>query len=261
MSILSKIVEAKRTSIAAEMMAMPWARLEERLPTQPSAKSFAQAICNTARPQRPALIAEIKKASPSKGLIREEFNPTAHALAYQNGGASCISVLTDQHFKGSVQHFIDVRKATPLPLLRKDFMIDPWQILHSRIIGADCILLIMAILSDQQASELCAVAEAYSLDVLIEVHDQLELDRALALPERCMIGVNNRNLHDFSMDLQTTRLLLKELPIDRIGISESGIHSPGDVEFARNAGAKGILVGESLMRQSDLETATKTLLG
>jgi len=260
MSILTEIVKAKRLENAREMQMHSMASLERELITCPPVRNFKQAICNPVVSSRPALIAEIKKASPSRGLIRENFLPAEHAISYQNGGATCLSVLTDVNFSGCLQHFSEVRAISPLPLLRKDFIIDPWQVLQSRIAGADCILLIMAILSDVEALELYDAAKSYCLDVLVEVHDMPEFERALLLPAQCMIGINNRNLHDFSMDLQTTKTLLKELPNDRVGVSESGIHSPKDVEFATLSGAKAILVGEALMRKPNLKLAVEELL-
>ncbi len=260
MSVLDDIVAAKRLELVQAKARTPLSTLEAQLADRPPTKGFAQAVHDVASRQEVALIAEIKKASPSKGLIRADFNPAAHAKDYQLGGATCLSVLTNVHFMGSDDHFTEARSANQLPMLRKDFMIDPWQILQSRCLGADCVLLIMAILSDEQAAELQAIAQSYQLDVLVETHDRVELDRALQLPANCLIGVNNRNLHNFSTDLQTTAHLLQEAPKSRTYVSESGIHTPSDVKAVTSVGAAAILVGESLMRQENLADATQQLL-
>ncbi|MBL4616434.1 MAG: indole-3-glycerol phosphate synthase TrpC [Robiginitomaculum sp.] len=260
MSILDKIVHGKRRELLQETTITPLFELQQQVQNCPPVRGFKHAISNPVIANRPALIAEIKKASPSKGLIRENFNPKKHAVSYKEGGASCLSVLTNNYFMGNDEHFISARTSTNLPMLRKDFIIDPWQIYQSRVIGADCILLIMAILSTDKALELYETCMKLELDVLVEVHDKRELQRALLLPDNCMIGINNRNLHDFSTDLNTTTGLLARIGEDRVVISESGIKTPADVNKVTKAGAKGILVGESLMRQGDIQAATQKLL-
>ncbi|PHR60293.1 MAG: indole-3-glycerol phosphate synthase [Robiginitomaculum sp.] len=260
MSVLDDIVAAKRLELVQAKAQISIVTLQTEVKHCPPTRGFAQAIHDAALRQEVALIAEIKKASPSKGLIRANFCPATHAKEYQLGGATCLSVLTDIHFMGTDAHFTEARNANQLPMLRKDFMIDPWQILQSRQLGADCVLLIMAILSDAQAAELQAIAQSCQLDVLVETHDLAELDRALQLPATCLIGVNNRNLHNFNTDLQTTDHLLQSAPKSRTYVSESGIHSPADVKAVTRAGAVAILVGESLMRQENLADATRHLL-
>jgi indole-3-glycerol phosphate synthase len=206
------------------------------------------------------LVAELKKSSPSGGLIREDFDPAALARAYAEGGATCLSVLTDgPYFAGSAEHLKLARKAVDLPVLRKDFVLDPWQVYESRVMGADCILLILAALGDEQASELAELARALDLDVLAEVHDRAELDRALWL-QTSLIGINNRNLKTLTTDLQTTIELAPLVPPDRFLISESGITSHADVQRLAAAGVHCYLVGESLLRQPDVRKAAHTLL-
>jgi indole-3-glycerol phosphate synthase len=260
MSILDKIVHDKRCELLQETTITPLSEMQKQIQNYPPVRGFKHAISNPVIPDRPALIAEIKKASPSKGLIREDFKPKEHAISYKEGGASCLSVLTNNYFMGNNEHFISARTSTNLPMLRKDFIIDPWQIYQSRILGADCVLLIMAILSTDKALELYQTCMNLDLDVLVEVHNSQELQRALLLPDNCMIGINNRNLHDFSTDLNTTTDLLTRINEDRIVISESGISTADDVNQVTKAGAKGILVGESLMQQGDIQAATQKLL-
>jgi indole-3-glycerol phosphate synthase len=206
------------------------------------------------------LIAEIKKASPSKGLIRQDFDPPAHARAYQAGGAACLSVLTDQeYFQGHEDYLIAAREACTLPVIRKDFMIDPWQVEESRAIGADAILIIVAALEDGAMAEIEAAAIECGMDVLVEVHDEAELERALRLRSR-LIGVNNRNLKTFEVDLQKTYELVKRAPAGCTFVAESGLTSRADLDAMAEHGIRCFLVGESLMRQDDVEAATRTLV-
>ncbi len=207
------------------------------------------------------LIAEIKKASPSKGLIREDFDPAAHARAYEAGGAACLSVLTDaQYFQGSAKYLIRAREACDLPVLRKDFMIDPWQADEARMMGADAILIIVAALEDSRMAEIESAAMAHGMDVLVEVHDAAELQRAYRLKSR-LIGVNNRNLKDFVVDFDRTLEVLKDAPPGITFVAESGIASHADIRRLADNGINCFLVGEALMRQPDIEAATRALLG
>jgi indole-3-glycerol phosphate synthase len=224
-------------------------------------RAFGAALMAAAAEGRPALIAEIKKASPSGGLIRADFDPAAIAAAYEQGGATCLSVLTDEpFFQGAPEHLQAARAASRLPTLRKDFVLDPWQIYESRAIGADCILIILAAVTDELAVELETLARALDMDVLAEVHDRRELDRALGLQTK-LIGINNRNLHTLQTDISVTEALAPQVPPDRFLIAESGLRSHDELKRLFELGVGGFLVGECLMRQEDLVAATRALLG
>jgi indole-3-glycerol phosphate synthase len=258
--ILNKIEAYKRAEIAEAKVRMPRSTLERNARDHDPPRGFAHAIENKLGEGRVALIAEIKKASPSKGVIRADFNPTELARAYAAAGAVCLSVLTDgPSFQGSLDHLEQARKAAPLPALRKDFMLDPYQVFEARAFGADCILIILALLDDRQAKELNALAHDLRMDVLVEVHDERELERALALETR-LIGINNRNLHDFKVALETSERLAELVPKDKIVVSESGIHDGADCQRLARAQIYTFLVGESLMRKPDVEAATRELL-
>jgi indole-3-glycerol phosphate synthase len=259
--VLAEICAAKRAHVARAKAALSEAALLARLTEAPPLRGFATALQQHVAERRYGLIAEIKKASPSAGLIRADFDPPALARAYAAGGASCLSVLTDgPYFKGSDEDLRAAHREVGLPVLRKDFILDPYQILESRWIGADCVLLIMAMLSDAMASELAVAADELGLDVLAEVHDGAELDRALRLGVQ-MIGINNRNLKTLEADLATTERLAPEVPADRLVVAESGIRGPEDLDRLAMAGARCFLVGETLMREPDVAAATRRLLG
>jgi len=256
--VLQRILAYKREEIAARKRDMPREVIEALSDELPAPLSFHLALAGCAH--RPALIAEIKKASPSKGLIRADFDPPALAKAYEAGGATCLSVLTDApSFQGSESYLSAVKLVSPLPLLRKDFIIDPWQVTESRAIGADAVLIIMAAVDDTIAKELLDAAREWGLDALVEVHDEGELDRAIILGAS-LIGINNRSLSTFVTDLAVTARLAPRVPNDRLVVSESGINTHADIERLQRAGARAFLVGESLMRQPDVEAATRALL-
>ena len=259
--VLSRICALRREQVAERRRAVPLSALEARLPGLPPPRGFAAALEATDRRRELALIAEIKKASPSRGLIRAEFDPPALARAYAAAGASCLSVLTEHaHFQGDDAHLTAAREAVPLPVLRKDFILDPYQVVEARAIGADAILVIMAAVADGLAAELVAAATGLGMEVLVEVHDERELERALRLDAR-LIGINNRDLRTLAVDLETGRRLAPRVPADRLVVAESGLSSHADLLSLRAAGARAFLVGESLMREPDVAAATRRLLG
>ncbi len=258
--ILAKIEAYKREEIAAAKRVRPLAVVEREAKAASGPRGFLRAIEQKLAGDNFALIAEIKKASPSRGLIREDFDPPALAQAYEAGGAACLSVLTDApSFQGDLNHLRQARAATALPVLRKDFMYDTYQVAEARAAGADCILIIMASVDDACAADLEAAAADLGMDVLVEVHDADELGRAILLKSR-LIGINNRNLKTFETTLGTSEHLARSIPADHVIVGESGIFTPTDIERLSKSGISTFLVGESLMRQADVTAATRALL-
>ena len=258
--VLAGIAAYKREDVAARKLATPQAEMEARARDASAPRGFRVALERVSGTGRPALIAEIKKASPSKGLIRADFDPPALALAYERGGATCLSVLTDgPSFQGDDAFLVAARDAVALPCLRKDFLVDPWQVAESRALGADAILIILAMIDDALAAELLSEAGRFGMDALIETHDEAEMARACKLGGN-LVGINNRSLRTFDVDLDTTRRLSTLSPAGALLVAESGIFTPDDVRRVSDAHAQAVLVGESLMREADVEAATRALL-
>ena len=258
MNMLDRIIATKREEVTERRSRASVGDLDALAASQSAPRGFRAAL---QAKRGHALIAEIKKASPSKGLIRADFDPAAHARAYAEGGAACLSVLTDApYFQGHDDYLIAARAACPLPVLRKDFMIDPWQVAEARAIGADAILIIVAALDDGQMADIEAAAIERGMDVLVEVHDAAELDRALRLRSR-LIGVNSRNLKDFTVDFSLTYELVEQAPADCTFVAESGLTSRADLDALAARGVNAFLIGEALMRQTDVAAATRAMIG
>jgi indole-3-glycerol phosphate synthase len=261
-NVLAEICEVKRAHVAERKAAMPERLLAQVLQHGDAPRGFRRALEAKRKAGQVGLIAEVKKASPSKGVIRADFDPVALAQAYEQGGAACLSVLTDiPYFQGHDNYLMAARQAVALPVLRKDFMLDPYQVLEARALGADCILLIVAALSPAQAAELEAAAFELGMDVLVEVHDEAELDVALSHLKSTLIGINNRSLKTLKVDLATTRRLAGRVPQSALCVCESGVSGHADVQTIRGYGVSTFLVGESLMREDDVQQATRSLLG
>ncbi|WEJ72847.1 indole-3-glycerol phosphate synthase TrpC [Pseudomonas sp. PSE14] len=259
-TVLQKILARKAEEVAERRTRVSIAELEQLARAAEAPRGFANALLERAKHREPAVIAEVKKASPSKGIIRENFDPADIARSYEEGGATCLSVLTDiDFFLGSDAYLKEARAACKLPVIRKDFMIDPYQVVEARAIGADCILLIVSALDDVRMAELASVAKDVGLDVLVEVHDALELERALKTLDTPLVGINNRNLHTFEVSLETTLDLLPEIPRERMVITESGILNRADVELMEVSDVFGFLVGEAFMRAEEPGTELKRL--
>lgn len=258
--VLARICADTLKELARREAARPLAEVERAAAQADAPRGFASSLRKAAETAGYGLICEIKKASPSKGLIRADFDPPSLAQAYAEGGATCLSVLTDApYFQGKDAYLIQARAACSLPVLRKDFMLEPYQIVESRALGADCVLLIMAALSDAKARTLAALASELGIDVLVEVHDAAELARALRL-DAALLGINNRNLKTLEVTLETTRKLAKQIPEDRFMVAESGLKTRDDLIELQGRGARAFLIGESLMRQDDVAAAARALL-
>ena len=258
--VLARICDDKRIHVAERKAARPLATVEADARAQPAPRGFARRLEAASASSGYGLICEIKKASPSKGLIRADFDPPALARAYRDGGATCLSVLTDTpYFQGEDAHLVAARSAVDLPAIRKDFMVDTYQVAEARALGADCILVIMAAVDDALAADLVAAAGRFGMDALIEVHDAPELERALRLPAK-LIGINNRNLKTLKVDLATTVELGSRVPRDRLLVGESGIGSRADIDRLTQVGCRAFLIGESLVRQADVAAATRALI-
>ena len=250
-TILKNIIERKHQEVAERQQVVPLSALKTKIEGLPPARGFAEALVSRVDSGQPAVIAEIKKASPSKGIIRADFQPVDIARSYQAAGAACLSILTDvDFFQGSDEYLVSVRNAVDLPAIRKDFIVDEYQVYESKALGADCILLIVAALDDGRLYKLNNLASELGMDVLVEVHDYKELELALQLPNR-LVGINNRDLHTFNTSLETTFQLLSDIPSDKLVVTESGIHSRDDVSAMQAKGVNAFLVGEAFMRAKD----------